>query len=203
MKNGPLLATLIAGSLLRAATAIPQGKPGPKPSPSPAAPAGSLVDALALKALKARSIGPAVMGGRVADVALDPKDSATFYVALGTGGLVKTADNGSTTPEAEPARNRLGMSVSDITPQLRQQYSIGDNLNGVVVTNVKDVSPAGEANISEGDVISEVKGQRVTSVDQFRRIVDGLKSGDYVRMYVTSSNRGGRPFASYRILQVP
>jgi hypothetical protein len=54
------------------------------------------VDALALKALKARSIGPAVMGGRVADVALDPKDPATFYVALGTGGLVKTADNGST-----------------------------------------------------------------------------------------------------------
>jgi len=117
--------------------------------------------------------------------------------------LEGTADNGSTTPEAEPARNRLGMSVSDITPQLRQLYSIGDNLNGVVVTNVKDVSPAGEANISEGDVISEVKGQRVTSVDQFRRIVDGLKSGDYVRMYVTSSNRGGRPFASYRILQVP
>ena len=55
-----------------------------------------MVDALTLKALKARSIGPAVMGGRVADVALDPKDPYTFYVALGTGGLMKTADNGVT-----------------------------------------------------------------------------------------------------------
>jgi len=95
MKNGPLLAALFA-SLLPAATVMPQGKPGPKPSPSPAAPGGPTVDALALKALKARSIGPAVMGGRVADVAFDPKDAATFYVALGTGGLMKTADNGAT-----------------------------------------------------------------------------------------------------------
>src|SRR6185503_10597504 len=95
MKNGPLLAALFA-SLLPAATVMPQGKPGPKPSPSPAAPGGPTVDALALKALKARSIGPAVMGGRVPDVAFDPKDPAIFYVALGTGGLMKTADNGAT-----------------------------------------------------------------------------------------------------------
>ena len=96
MKNGPLLAALIAASILPGGMALPQGKPGPKPSPSPAAPAGPVVDALALKALKARSIGPAVMGGRVADVALDPKDPAIFYLALGTGGLMKTTDNGAT-----------------------------------------------------------------------------------------------------------
>jgi serine protease Do len=117
--------------------------------------------------------------------------------------LEGTAENDTTTPEAEPARNRLGISVSDITPQLRQLYAINDNLTGVVVTNVKDVSAAGEANLTEGDVISEVKGQKVTSVSQFRGIVDALKSGDYVRMYVTTSNRGGRAFTSYRILQVP
>jgi photosystem II stability/assembly factor-like uncharacterized protein len=96
MRNGPVLAALIVVSLLPAARGSAQGKPRPKASPSPAAPAAPVVDALALKALKARSIGPAVMGGRVADVALDPKDPYTFYVALGTGGLMKTADNGVT-----------------------------------------------------------------------------------------------------------
>ncbi len=59
-------------------------------------PSGPVVDEAMLKALKARSIGPAVMSGRVADIALDPKDPATFYVALGTGGLMKTSDNGAT-----------------------------------------------------------------------------------------------------------
>src|SRR6185503_10964670 len=94
MKTGPVVAALIAGAILPWAAAFPEGKPAPKASPSPAAPTGPRVDALALKALKARSIGPAVMGGRVSDIALDPKDPYTFYVALGTGGLMKTADNG-------------------------------------------------------------------------------------------------------------
>ncbi|HEX8832228.1 MAG TPA: hypothetical protein VF705_13725, partial [Longimicrobium sp.] len=47
-------------------------------------------------ALRARSIGPAIMGGRVSDIELDPADPYTFYVALGTGGVMKTTDNGGT-----------------------------------------------------------------------------------------------------------
>ncbi len=44
----------------------------------------------------ARSIGPAVMGGRVSSIAFDPADPFTFYVGLGTGGVMKTSDNGVT-----------------------------------------------------------------------------------------------------------
>ena len=47
-----------------------------------------------VRTLKPRSIGPAIMGGRVSDIALDPQNAFTFYVALGTGGLMKTTDNG-------------------------------------------------------------------------------------------------------------
>ena len=49
----------------------------------------------AVAALKARAIGPATMGGRVAAIALDPADSATFYVGLGTGGVMKTTNAGA------------------------------------------------------------------------------------------------------------
>jgi photosystem II stability/assembly factor-like uncharacterized protein len=66
----------------------------PAPSPSPVTPAP--VEARLLKSLEARSIGPAVMGGRVADIALDANDASRFYVALGTGGLMKTTDSGVT-----------------------------------------------------------------------------------------------------------
>ncbi len=48
----------------------------------------------ALAALKARSIGPATMGGRVSTIALDPADASTFYVGLGTGGIMKTTNAG-------------------------------------------------------------------------------------------------------------
>lgn len=50
----------------------------------------------ALKSFKARSIGPATMGGRVSSIALDPGDIYTFYVGLGTGGIMKTSNNGAT-----------------------------------------------------------------------------------------------------------
>ncbi|HUQ45298.1 MAG TPA: hypothetical protein VM033_01530 [Gemmatimonadaceae bacterium] len=47
-------------------------------------------------ALAARSIGPAVMGGRVSAIALDARTPGTVYVGLGTGGIMKTQDNGIT-----------------------------------------------------------------------------------------------------------
>ena len=61
------------------------------PPPSPTAP--PLTDVL-FKNLKARSIGPAVMGGRVSDIALDPHNPFVFYVGLAHGGVFKTGDNG-------------------------------------------------------------------------------------------------------------
>lgn len=66
------------------------------PVAAPAAPAASPVEEAALKNLKARAIGPAVMGGRISDIAFDPQDSFTFYVATAHGGLMKTTDNGAT-----------------------------------------------------------------------------------------------------------
>src|SRR5207245_4538540 len=65
---------------------------GSAPPPAPRAP--PLVPATALKPLKARAIGPAIMGGRISDIAFDPADSHTYYVALATGGLMKTSDGG-------------------------------------------------------------------------------------------------------------
>jgi photosystem II stability/assembly factor-like uncharacterized protein len=49
-----------------------------------------------LKGFRWRPVGPANMGGRVSDIAGHPTDPATFYVALGTGGLLKTTNYGTT-----------------------------------------------------------------------------------------------------------
>jgi serine protease Do len=114
------------------------------------------------------------------------------------------ADDDEEASVTEPVRDRLGMSVQDLTPQTRQMYGVEDNdLRGVLVTDVKSVSAAAEANISEGDVISEVQGTRVSSVAEFRTAIEKARSGQRIRLYVTSPNRGGSPFSSYRIVRVP
>src|SRR6266446_3500086 len=94
-----------------------QGRARESPT-AKAAPAGPRVEPSFLRGLKARSIGPAIMGGRVSDIALDPKDPFTFYVALGTGGVMKTADNGVTfdavfAKEAVAAVGAVAVSPAD------------------------------------------------------------------------------------------
>src|SRR5213075_2916080 len=64
-------------------------------TPAPSSGAPQLTDVL-FKNLKARSIGPAVMGGRVSDIAIDPRNPFAFYVALGHGGIFKSGDSGVT-----------------------------------------------------------------------------------------------------------
>lgn len=50
----------------------------------------------AVSSLKLRGIGPALMGGRIADIAVSPADNSTWYVAVGSGGLWKTENRGIT-----------------------------------------------------------------------------------------------------------
>ena len=110
----------------------------------------------------------------------------------------------SNTPSGptEPTRNKLGMAVQNLTAQLRQMYGIEENVKGVVVTSVKEVSPAGDI-LSEGDVITEVQGQATTDVEQFRAAIDKLRSGTTARIYVITPGRGRQTIAGYRFLRVP
>ena len=50
----------------------------------------------ALSGFKFRSLGPAFMSGRIADIAIDPNNENTWYVAVGSGGVWKTTNAGTT-----------------------------------------------------------------------------------------------------------
>ncbi|HSB37258.1 MAG TPA: hypothetical protein VLH41_10280 [Thermoanaerobaculia bacterium] len=93
----PVALLLLAASALgaRPATKKPAGKVPTSPAVAPAKPSLS-IPAAELKAFKARPIGPALMGGRVSDIALDPENPFAFYVGLATGGVLKTLNNGVT-----------------------------------------------------------------------------------------------------------
>ncbi len=46
--------------------------------------------------LRLRSIGPAMMGGRIADIAIHPDRPHTWYLGVGSGGVWKTTNSGTT-----------------------------------------------------------------------------------------------------------
>ena len=49
-----------------------------------------------LSGLKFRSVGPAFMSGRIADIAINPENENEWYVAVGSGGAWKTVNAGTT-----------------------------------------------------------------------------------------------------------
>jgi photosystem II stability/assembly factor-like uncharacterized protein len=76
--------------LLLAATLLvcPVGAAADAPSPR--------LVAKTFEGLKLRNIGPAFMSGRIADVAIEPGRPSTWYVAVGSGGVWKTTNAGTT-----------------------------------------------------------------------------------------------------------
>ena len=49
-----------------------------------------------ISSIKWRSVGPALMSGRIGDIAMDPENPNVWYVAAGSGGVWKTSNAGTT-----------------------------------------------------------------------------------------------------------
>ena len=56
----------------------------------------SPLNAATFSDFKLRNIGPALMSGRIADIAIHPGDNNTWYVAVGSGGVWNTNNAGTT-----------------------------------------------------------------------------------------------------------
>ncbi|MDQ3712590.1 MAG: hypothetical protein M3388_10280, partial [Acidobacteriota bacterium] len=75
-------------------------------------PAEKMTETSAMANLAWRSIGPANMGGRIADIEGVPGDPNTVYVATGSGGIFKTTNGGMKWTPIFDRQNTI--SVGDI-----------------------------------------------------------------------------------------
>ncbi|HXH82649.1 MAG TPA: Do family serine endopeptidase [Candidatus Tectomicrobia bacterium] len=71
----------------------------------------------------------------------------------------------------------LGLDVRPITPEIARQLNLRGT-DGVVVAQVAENSPAGEAGIQRGDVIREVNRQRIRGMADWEKVTKDLKEGD-------------------------
>ena len=82
--------------------------------------------------LKLRSIGPALMSGRIADVAIDPVKPNTWYVAAGSGNLWKTVNAGTTWKPIFENYGSYSIGCVTIDPNNRHTIWVGtgENVSG-------------------------------------------------------------------------
>lgn len=71
---------------------------------------------ISLAGLKFRGIGPAVTGGRVRDLAVNPNDHSEFYIGVGHGSLWKTTNNGVTFSPVFDNQNAYAIGYVKIDP---------------------------------------------------------------------------------------
>jgi len=90
---------------------------------------------------------------------------------------------------------KLGLSVSNLTADARQQINAPDQLHGVVVQSVRPASPADDAGLQPGDVIIEVNRKPAESAGQFASAVHQSQPGKDLLLLVWSKGN-----ASYRTL---
>ncbi len=82
-----------------------------------------------LKGLQWRGIGPALTAGRVADIAIDPDDRSTWYVAVGSGGLWKTDNRGTTWTPVFDQQGAYSIGCVTIDPNDHRTVWVGTGEN--------------------------------------------------------------------------
>lgn len=94
-----------------------------------------------------------------------------------------------------PDANVLGISVTDITPQLMHELDLESD-EGVLVEGLQP-GPALDAGIQEGDVIQMINNTRVRSVEELEKQLQGLPKGRSTPVLVL--RKSGPMFLALRI----
>ncbi len=85
-----------------------------------------------LAGLELRGIGPALMSGRIADIAIDPTDQSTWYVGVGSGGVWKTTNAGTTWESVFEGQGSYSIGTVVVDPHNTATIWVGsgENVNG-------------------------------------------------------------------------
>ena len=77
-----------------------------------------------------------------------------------------------------------GMMVQELTPQLVQQLGLKPGTTGVVISDITEGSPAAEAGLRTGDLITEVNRTAIKNLNDYQQALKQVKNGDNLLLLV-------------------
>ena len=81
--------------------------------------------------------------------------------------------------EGEVRRGKLGVSLQVLTEDLQEIFGVR---KGVVISEVQNDSPADLAGLLRGDVLTEIDGRKVTSVNEVKNAIGLLRVGEQIEV---------------------
>jgi serine protease Do len=88
----------------------------------------------------------------------------------------------------EASEKNWGMSVSALTPEIRQELQLKDGQKGIVVTEVEPDSPAHQAGLLRGDILEEVNRKAIESIQDFTTAISEIKEKESLLLLVRRNN---------------
>jgi serine protease Do len=129
-----------------------------------------------------REVAQSVVGSQARLKVMREKQPVMLTIVLGEQPTtdVAAAEPGSTPQEAA---DRFGLTVQDLTPELRNQLGM-KTVDGVMVSSVDEGGPATRAGVRPGDIITEVNREPVKSSSDFSRILGQMQRGQNLLLLV-------------------
>ncbi|WP_298986357.1 Do family serine endopeptidase [uncultured Roseibium sp.] len=129
-----------------------------------------------------RMVAETAIGKDVEVIVLRKGEEVTISVTLERLEENDVTEASATTeeePEEKPVEKSevLGMTLSELDDELREQFSIEADVTGVVVTEVEAGSSAEEKRVQAGDVIKEVAQEPVETPADVEAEIEKLKEG--------------------------
>lgn len=88
----------------------------------------------------------------------------------------------------------MGLTVSSLTPKLREQYEVPDDVEGVIVTDVASGGNAAEKGVQAGDILLEMNQEAVSTPGDVANIVASVKEAGRKSVLVLFTRGGDRRF---------
>jgi len=139
------------------------------------------------------SINPGNSGGALVDLAgkLIGINSAIIAPAGGNVGIgfaipvnMAKASMQQILRHGEVRRGQIGVSIQDITDELRQAFNLKNGQRGVLITGVGNNTPAKKAGLQSGDIIIAVDNKSTHSASQLRSQIGIKNINDRVQLKV-------------------
>jgi serine protease Do len=105
------------------------------------------------------------------------------------------SDNDNRSANANHGKPRWGLGLEDLTPDTRQQLQAGEDVHGAVIQQVTPGSPADNAGLQQGEVITEVNRQPVHSAADVQKALASVPK-DSDALVLVWSNAG----STFRVL---
>ena len=148
-----------------------------------------------------RIVGNAPVGETVRVVVFRDGGTQTLKVTLGRRETAENAVPAVAAPTTEDPveQTMLGLTVTPLTDELREQLEIASGIDGLVIKEIDEVSAAYEKGLRAGDVITEAGQQKVSTISDLESRISEAREGGRKSLLLLIRRQGEPRFVALGI----